>query len=757
MTKVAVIQKTDAKDLLNRDLECRYDLYGLCSDYSKKKVLKRDVDINIDIDQYDWIILVGSEALQHYTKYKSVTDYCGTLVDGKFIPILNPAMISFKPEAKKPYQSAMEFINNLITGRVEANSSTIYDLVYGLETAEEIKKYLCAAIAAPLPYFGLDSETAALYPRDGHMLGISLAYCTDHAAYMNLDEFDEECIELLQQLVREKTTVFHNAKFDMKFMQYHLGIRFYRVEDTMLLHYLLDERTGTHGLKQLAVKFTPYGDYEAELTEFINEYIKIHGIRKADFSYELIPFDVMYPYAAMDSLVTLILYEKFKPLVESNQRLRRAYNTLIIPGMKALVWVEENGVPFDHTRLEVCDSALSDKIVEAREKLREFPEVVKFESVKGDAFNPNSTKQLRELLFDYVGLTPTGIKTPKGEHSTNAEVLEILAENNPIPAVILELRKFSKIKNTYIDKILPELDRDGRLRTGFNLHMTSSGRLSSSGKLNLQQLPRDVPIVKGAIKARPGYKIIAMDLGTAEVYVAAVLSGDKMLQEAFRQKEDFHSTIAKMVFNLPCEISEVKELYPIERQQAKAVTFGIMYGAGAAKISAQVTKDSGRYFSKSEADEVIGIYFRKFHRLKAWLEEMQDLIYTQGYVYSVFGRKRRLLNVRSSDSFTRSHEIRSGVNFLVQSVASDINLLALIEMYDIISKTGKDAQVLALVHDSIIAEVKEEECDWYVDNLTKVLEKDQGVSIPDAPIALDFDIGDDYSFGKYEEYVKENF
>ena len=154
-----------------------------------------------------------------------------------------------------------------------------------------------------------------------------------------------------------------------------------------------------------------------------------------------------------------------------------------------------------------------------------------FEKAEGKDFNPNSTVQLRSLLFDYINLTPTGKKTGTGAHSTDAEVLGQLAEEHAVPKHILEIRQKNKIKTTYLDKIIPNLDRDSRLRTGFNLHGTTSGRLSSSGKLNMQQLPRDNPTVKGCIKAREGHKIVSMDLTTAEVYVAAVLAKDVGLQQ----------------------------------------------------------------------------------------------------------------------------------------------------------------------------------------------------------------------------------
>ena len=391
-------------------------------------------------------------------------------------------------------------------------------------------------------------------------------------------------------------------------------------------------------------------------------------------------------------------------------------------------------------------------IDEAIAALYENDKIRRFEEINGKSFNPNSTVQLRSLLFDYLGLQPTGKKTGTGADSTDAEVLKELSLQSDVPKRILDIRQKSKIKNTYLDKIIPQLDRDSRLRTGFNLHGTTSGRLSSSGKLNMQQLPRDNPTVKGCIKAAPGHKIVAMDLTTAEVYVAAILANDKALMDVFRSGGNFHSTIAHKVFRLPCDVSEVAELYSEKRQAAKAVTFGIMYGAGPAKISEQVTKDSGKYFSKQEATEVINDYFGAFHKLKAWIDDNQKFIEQNGFIYSFFGRKRRLPNVASSDAGIRSHSVRSGLNFLVQSAASDINLLGAIDMGEYIKAKGMKARIFALVHDSILAEVPEEEIEHYQEKLQHFVQLDRGLSIPGAPIGCDFEIvHEDYSNGKFSK------
>ena len=750
MTKVALIEKTRSRtDFDGRfDNAFEYDRYALCSDNTKKKVLKADVDIEINIDDYDWIILIGSESLKYYTKVNSITEYSGRCIDDKFLPAINPAMLAFKPEARPLWEESKSNIIKYISGELKMEKLN-EDMCYGITETKELHKFLQNAIDHDNQWVAVDTETTGLYPRDGYILGISMSYEKDHGAYISTDCIDEKAEHLFQFLFNHKIVVFHNAKFDVAMLEYHFGFSFPRFEDTMLLHYCLEEQPGTHGLKQLAMRFTPYGDYEQPMHDWIDGYRKANRILKDNFTWDTIPFDIMKVYAAMDAVVTLLVFERLYPAVKKNSKLFNVYQTILLPACRFLTDVQDAGVPFDSERLEKSRALMQEDIDEAVRQLYEFDAVKTFERIKGKEFNPNSTVQLRELLFDFVGLKPTGIKTGTGAHSTNAEVLNILAEEHEIPKHILSIRQKSKIKNTYLDKILPQLDRDGRLRTGFNIHSTTSGRLSSSGKMNMQQIPRDNPIVKGCIRAKEGNKIVAMDLTTAEVYVAAVLAKDEALMDIFRSGGNFHSSIAKLVYNLDCEVDAVVDYFPTERQAAKAVTFGIMYGAGAAKISEQVTKDSGKYFSKTEAQEVIDDYFNEFHKLRTWIDKSSKFIRDNGFIYSHFGRKRRLPNVKSDNRGIASHEVRSGLNFLVQSIASDINLLGAVDTHNKIK--DKPAKIFALVHDSILAEVREDYIEEYSDILLECVQKDRGISIPGSPVGCDFEIGDDYSMGKFEK------
>lgn len=568
MANIAIIDKCPNKTNYSLFFPFDFDNYHLSSVYLQK-VLKKDVDIVFEPNDYDFVILVGAEATKHYGK-TSVTNAAGTLVDGKYLPISNPAMLSFRPEGKPDFERAVEKINKYINGSL-TNHAVTGDFK-GIDDEDEAYQFLLEVLNSRAAAVALDTETTSLYPRDGYVLGISISYKPRHGRYILSDVLTEKHIDLIQQICDNYQIVFHNRKFDQKMLAYHFGLKFMPdCDDTMVEHYVLDESTGTHGLKALAIKHTQYGDYDKELEEFRDNYCKTHGILKEDFTYDLIPFDVISTYAAIDTAATLELHNVFKPIIDKHPKLKKVYDEILIPATLFLTNMEEVGIPMSEARLRAAEGYLDKWIEEAKTEVYAFEAVKKYEADTGSIFNPNSVQQLRKVLFDYLKLTPTGKLTATGALSTDAEVLEELSEEHPLPAAILKVRQLGKIKSSYISKILPELDKDGRIRTNFNHTFTTSGRLSSSGKFNAQQIPRDDPIIKGCIYAPPNHKIVSQDLTTAEMYFAAVLSGDKALQSVFSKGGDFHSTIAKMVFNLACPVEDVKKLFPLDRQAAKAV------------------------------------------------------------------------------------------------------------------------------------------------------------------------------------------
>lgn len=508
MKKVALIDKAPNRTRYSDYFPFEFDHFHM-SEVPITKLLKKDVTLQFDSSPYDLVILVGSEAAKEYAKVTSVTNMAGQLVNEKFICITNPSMLAFKPEGKPDFQRALDKVLKFYN---DEHSLGVKGDFWGINDTEEAKKYLQEVLTNADTYVAWDTETTALYPRDGYVLGVSLTHKMKQGRYIITDCMDEECIEMLQLIASTFETIFHNMKFDYKMIKYHLDIDFPRdrVHDTMLMHYVLDEND-QHGLKPLALKYTDYGDYDQPLDDFRKEYCATHSMLQDDFTYDLIPYDIISTYAAKDTAVTFELFHKFWPLIQKNDKFMWVYKNLLIEGTLFLMDMEEVGIPISRERMTLAGKYLEEQILQAKEIVYAFEAVKQFEKDEGKIFNPNSVLQLRKVLFDYLGLNPTGKRTGTGAISTDAEVLTELSEVHPLPGAILKVRQLGKIQNTYINKILPELDKDNRIRTGFNLIFTTSGRLSSSGKFNAQQIPRDDPIIKGCIKAPPGYKIVSQD------------------------------------------------------------------------------------------------------------------------------------------------------------------------------------------------------------------------------------------------------
>lgn len=737
-----------------------FDELYLCSTIiDKMKVADIDLDLEV-LKYYDIVLLVGAEPCKVVVKLSgSVTEFQGSIIDEKFIPIINPNMLYFKPQLESGFQAAIIKIKTFMTGTSMVASTDykgITDPVEALQYVDWLDKNFDVV--------AVDTEGTALYPRDGYTIGISLSGNLETGRYIDANIVEGELHNKLQKLFLDKQIVFQNAKYDLSMLIYHFNFKFhtdYRhpkcYHDTMLMHYALDENNG-HGLKELAVKYTNLGFYEKDLDEFKSNYCRTHKIKKEQFTYDLIPFDVLSSYAAKDTSATIALYNIFYPILLKNERIMKMYRTLLIRGTTFLMNVQEAGVPFCETELENAAKILQAKYDEAMLGIYKYKEVHDFEEAAGVKFNPNSVFHLRSILFDYCKLPVSGKLTATGNLATDAEVLDDLAKLHPVPALITTAKKTKKLLSTYIYKAMQYLDRDGRLRTNFNLHIATSGRLSSSGKLNLQQLPRDDKTVKKCIKARKGYKIVACDLSAAEAYYVSVISGDKVMQGVFKSGGDIHSEIAIAVFGLsvpdieslnllfaegklekPSRRCFVETFYPGKRQAAKATTFGLIYGAGPETIAEQANIPIG------EAKAAIKDYFQKFSALKRWLESTTDTIKSKGYLYTFFGRKRRLLNAKSADKGLQAHDIRSGINALIQSAASDANLIGAMDSYDDLVSKGLDFKMFALVHDSIVSEVKDEDVNSYIDVVKYNLQKDMGLSIPGFPIGVDFGIGDTYA------------
>ncbi len=728
----------DPQKMINKYLKnVDYDVKFLHSG-KKEKILKKDIDLDLEeLKDYKILSLVGADPLKYVAGMTGIQKYNGVFIEKKYLPIMNPNMVVFKPQLEDEIVKAFNQIPKLLSGEgIGEQAEKDYCFI---ETEEQFSQYKEQLFDAKT--LVVDIETTSVSPHTGTILGIAISTRPHQGLYVSIDVVEKHK-QWFHELFKTRKCIFHNSKFDTNYMETELGFDFPDYEDTMLLHYCLEEAVGTHGLKPLALRFTDLGDYERELDDYKKSWARKNKVKLENFNYGMLPSDILAPYACKDADATFQLYGKFKPLVDKSEEFTGLYENILKPATHAMKRLEKNGGPINIEQVNWLSEQYKIDVEECLEEISQHEAVQRFERVFEKSFNPNSTAQLRELFFNILKLKPTK-KTDTGAYSVDKEVLTNLG--HPLSEAILELREKSKMAGTYINNIRKGVDSDGRLRSGFNIHGTTSGRLSSSGNLNYQNIPRDNKDIKKLFKARPGYKIIQCDLGTAEVYYAAMLSGDQFLQKAFVDKLDFHSYVAKQMFNLPVEVNEVKKQYAAQRQYAKAITFGIMYQAGPAKIAETVNKDAkaGEEITSNQSKQFIQKYFNEAKALKRFIDSSNKQIETSAYIYSFFGRKRRLPEAKSPNRGVAQHAIRSGVNFLVQSVASDINVMGVIDLVKWIEDNDylEDIKPFTVVHDSIVSEVREDLVDEYIKNAKECIQRDRGLSIPNCPIKVDFEVG----------------
>jgi len=704
---------------------------------SKDKILKKDIDLDMEeLKGYKIMCPIGADALKYVAGMTGIQKYNGVFIEKKYLPIMHPNICIIKPQMEDEIQRAFAQIPKLLSGEDLQTHEKDYCFI---ETQSQLDGYIKELEDATT--LVVDIETTSVSPHTGVILGIAISTRPHQGLYVS-SELVYKHKQWFHDLFKNRKCIFHNSKFDTNYMETEIGFEFPDYEDTMLLHYCLEEAVGTHGLKPLALRFTDLGDYERELDDYKKSWARKNKVKLADFNYGMLPSDILAPYACKDADATFQLYMKFWPLVEKSEEFLRLYKDILMLATHAMKRLEKNGGPINIEQVNHLTEQYTIDMEECHEEIMMSDAVQRFERTQGKDFNPNSTYHLRELFFNILNMKVTK-KTETGAPSTDKEVLANMG--HPLADAILDLREKSKLAGTYISNIRKGVDKDGRLRSGFNIHGTTSGRLSSSGNLNYQNIPRDNKDIKKLFRARPGYKIIQCDLGTAEVYYAAMLSGDQFLQKAFIDKLDFHSYVAKQMFNLDCSVDEVKKVYPAQRQYAKAITFGIMYQAGPAKIAETVNKDakSGEEISIPQSKQFINKYFSEAKALKKFIDGSNAQIENHAFIYSFFGRKRRLPEAKSPNPGVSKHAIRSGVNFLVQSVASDINILGVVDLIKWIEDNDYiDAiKPFTVVHDSIVSEVREDLVDDYIENARKCIQTDRGLSIPNCPIKVDFEIG----------------
>ena len=446
------------------------------------------------------------------------------------------------------------------------------------------------------------------------------------------------------------------------------------VFDTALAAYLLDATAGKYDLPRLFVSY-----FNQELPKPVHlepEAFSLLGDRSAAWA-------SLRSYGAAIEALHGVLLPRLR-----EQGMEKLYFDVELPLCRVLADMERSGFLVDGGALARFGADLSDTIRQLEQRIY---------AAAGQQFNINSPKQLGKVLFEDLGL-PHGKKTKTG-WSTNADVLEKL-KDHPLVADVLTYRQYAKLKSTYADGLLKVIDPDGRIRTSFQMTVTATGRLSST-EPNLQNIPTRTDLgskMREMFVAAPGHVLVDADYSQIELRLLAHISGDTAMQQAFLSGADFHTVTAARVFHVPQD-----QVTHQMRSRAKAVNFGIVYGISAFSLS----QDIG--VTMQEAKEYMDRYFATYTGVKQYMTDVVDKAQEQGYVETLWHRRRALPELKSSNFNMRSFGERVALNMPIQGTAADIIKLAMVRVHSRLDREGLAARLIMQVHDELIVECPEEE------------------------------------------------
>lgn len=591
----------------------------------------------------------------------------------------------------------------------------------------------------------VDIETCHTRYDNNRVLLIGFAW--DDYESVVIANFEDDVLGNLQHLFWQKdiTFIWHNGKFDTTRLKYLLGIDARIDEDTMLMHYgCINERKGTHSLKDLGPLYLNAPQWDDELEEYKRRWCQQHKVKIKDFTYDMIPLTILIPYLYRDACATFQLRKHFDNLIREGSM--PVYRRLI-EAANVFKEIEYTGALIDMNYIYELHDELDTKIYVAEKHVQETAaqvwDPVKYMHDTGaktysHTFSHKSPKQLKWMLEQLVG--------PISD--TRAETLERLAEEHPeieFINAIMDLRKYNKYMDTYVTGLNELVCKDGRLRCTYNLHGTETGRLSCS-EPNLQNIPRN-KLIKNLFKSSHGKVLVQLDYSQAELRVLAWLSQDEYLRKTYREGKDLHDAMALKIFGE----GFTKE----QRVAAKTVNFGIPYGRGPASMHTKLG------MTIPEATKLIRDWYAAAPGAKKFVDAMRKRPYQKGEPYTtIFGRQRHYIITTEN----RNHIENEAVNFPIQSVASDLTVSSLCAIYKTLKERGLDqhCQIVNTVHDSIVLE-----CDDDADILEQVVQIGEGImsTLPykyltepklDFPFKADTEIG--YKWGELKdatEYIKE--
>ena len=586
-------------------------------------------------------------------------------------------------------------------------------------TEEQLERWLATIDAAELT--SVDTETTSLDAMRAELVGISLCCKPGVAAYIPVaHRYQGVPVQLSRELVlakfkpwledEHKRKVGQHLKYDSHiFANYGIALRGI-AHDTLLESYVFESHKN-HDMDGLALR---------HLNRKTITFEEVCGKGASQICFDEVALDRATEYAAEDADVTLQLHHAMWPQVAQDEGLRFVYEKIEVPTSVVLQKIERNGVLIDAELLAGQSQELGMRMLEMEKQAYELA---------GQPFNLNSPKQIGEIFFDKLQL-PVVKKTPSGTPSTDEEVLQKLAENYPLPKILLDYRGLSKLKSTYTDK-LPKMvnPNTGRVHTNYAQAVAVTGRLASN-EPNLQNIPvrtAEGRRIREAFIAPPGSVIVSADYSQIELRIMAHISGDESLLHAFAQGEDIHRATAAEIFGVtPLEVTSE------QRRYAKVINFGLIYGMSAFGLASNLG------IERSAAQMYIDKYFQRYPSVAQYMADTRAQAKERGYVETVFGRRLWLSEINSPNGPRRQAAERAAINAPMQGTAADLIKLSMIAVQNWLETERLQSKMVMQVHDELVLEVREDELPHIRQKLPELM---SGVAKLKVPLIAEVGVG----------------
>jgi DNA polymerase-1 len=610
-----------------------------------------------------------------------------------------------EPEPAQPGAAVLQGARDLTRRASAGTLPHTYTLV---DTPEKFGAFLAELRKQTL--VSVDTETTSRNAMRAELVGLSFSWEPGRAYYLAV-RGPLGCRHLDIAAVRRELgpiladgrvkKIGQNLKYDMTVLrnaQMPLGGVYF---DTMVASYVLDPERMSHSLDNLALDFLNY-----ESIPIVN----LIGKGKNQLTFDLVDLDTACEYSGEDADITYQMYLCLKDRLEKEPQLNRLFHEVEMPLVEVLTDLEYNGVSIDTGLLRQMSGELDAAIGQVAEQI--YKEA-------GTVFNIDSPKQLAEVLFDKLKLTPG--RLGKANRSTDADVLDDLADEHPIANLILEYRTLGKLKNTYVDKLGAIIDpKTRRVHTSFNQTVTATGRLSSSNP-NLQNIPIRTELgrkIRAAfVPERKDDCILSADYSQIELRLLAHFSKDETLRAAFAADQDIHRFVASQIYNVPLD-----RVTSEQRSRCKTVNFGIIYGQGALGLARNIG------MSPAEAKQFIAEYFARYGSIRAFIDECIAKAKQTGYAETILGRRRRIVDIRSKNQGRRAQAERLAVNTVIQGSAADLIKVAMVAIHRRIRIEKLPIRMILQVHDELVFEVPIAEADkhakWIAEEMAKAIRFD---------------------------------